>query len=114
MFTCYFHKYFKLNLENGVSICAKTPPNFIGPVYKDLAPPWELIQNFKQTNNEQRYVEMYYKRVLNQLDPNKVYQDLKDNIILCYESSEKFCHRHIVAYWLNNNLKELGINVTEY
>lgn len=111
MYTCYFHKYFKLNLENGVSICAKSPPNFIGPVYKDLAPPWELIQNLKETGNEQQYVENYYKRVLNQLDPRKVYQDLKDNIILCYESPEKFCHRHIVSYWLNN---ELGLQISEY
>ena len=28
----------------------------------------------------------------------------KDIILLCYETPEKFCHRHSVAKWLNEKL----------
>lgn len=31
-------------------------------------------------------------------------------VLLCYESPEKFCHRHLVADWLNEGT---GMNVQE-
>lgn len=44
--------------------------------------------------------------MLNKLDINDVYRDLqklsngKDIVLLCYETPEKFCHRHLVSKWL--------------
>ena len=35
---------------------------------------------------------------------------LNNKILLCYEDNMEFCHRHIVAYWLE---LELGISVPE-
>ena len=29
------------------------------------------------------------------------YEELKYSILLCYEDNDKFCHRHIVAEWIN-------------
>lgn len=46
------------------------------------------------------YIENYYNLVLSKLDPNEVYEDLNNSILLCYEDSSDFCHRHIVAVWL--------------
>jgi uncharacterized protein (DUF488 family) len=34
----------------------------------------------------------------------------EDAILLCWESPEKFCHRHLVADWLS---KKLDIKITE-
>ena len=43
-------------------------------------------------------------QVLSKLVAEKVYTDLDNSILLCYEESSKFCHRHIVATWLEDEL----------
>ena len=60
--------------------------------------------------NNTYYIEQYYKEVLSKLDPEKVYKDLKHSFLLCYEDNNEFCHRHIVAKWLELSL---GIYVPE-
>ena len=51
------------------------------------------------------------------LNAESVYRDLEklsngdDCVLLCYEKSGDFCHRHLVANWLSDNL---GIEVKEY
>ena len=51
------------------------------------------------------------------LDAQRVYEDLerlsngRDCVLLCYEKSGDFCHRHLVADWLN---KKLDLNIQEY
>jgi len=49
--------------------------------------------------------------VLSKLDPQRLYEDLDGSILLCWENSDQFCHRHIVAMWLEKNL---GIEVPEW
>ena len=53
----------------------------------------------------------YYDEILNMLNPRKVFDEIGENsILLCYEKSGKFCHRRLVADWIE---KELGIEVPE-
>lgn len=65
---------------------------------------------------EEEYKKQYAERILAKLDPKKVYEELFDAVILCYEkwedikSDKTFCHRHLVAKWLE---KELGVNIDE-
>lgn len=81
--------------------------NFNGPSYKDLAPKkafWTEWHNNigiidEQTNNN-FYIEKYFELVLKNLDTNKIIRELDNNILLCYEDIEQFCHRYIVAAWL--------------
>jgi hypothetical protein len=66
-----------------------------------------------------RYIELY-REILDQLDPAKIYDRLisfGDNpVMLCWEtasdchSGKTFCHRHLVAQWLEDRL---GIEVQE-
>ena len=44
------------------------------------------------------------------MDPKEVYNNLNNCILLCYEEGTNFCHRYIVAYWLEITL---GIKVDE-
>ena len=60
--------------------------------------------------NNRYYIEEYYKQVLSKLDPEIMYEDLKNSVLLCYEEAPLFCHRHIVAAWLELTL---GISVPE-
>lgn len=84
-----------------------------GPTYKDLFPTWEMIH----MTDEEEYEKAYREQVLNKLDPMKVWEDLQDSVILCHESMKKiedgetFCHRHMVARWLEEELWLRGIDV---
>ena len=109
MKTSYYSKSAKLS--NSVSIAAKAPSWFNGREYKKLAPKYWFFKKYKEDGNEQFYTEQYQKEVLDPLDPQKVFDELgEDAILLCWETSEKFCHRHLVAEWLT---KELGIEIAE-
>jgi len=110
MKTSYFAKIRNLYGANLVSIALKTPPGFKGTVYTKLAPTYDLLIKWKNGNmTEEEYIKEY-KLILNKLDPHKVYRQLgEDAILLCYEKSGDFCHRHIVAKWFNN----AGYNVEE-
>ena len=57
------------------------------------------------------------KKVLSKLNPQQVFDELGDNaVLLCYEkyanieNGTTFCHRRMVAKWLEQNL---GIKVDE-
>lgn len=90
--------------ENTVAICRGVPAWYKGPVYLELAPSWDILMEYK--NSEQshedkvRYAERYRNEVLHLLSPQKVYDDLNGKILLCYEKTGDFCHRHLVAKWL--------------
>lgn len=96
-------------------ICiSRTSKFWSGPSYPPLFPTWEMIK----CEDEEKFEKMYTEQILSKLDPMDVWADLGDDaILICYESQAKidtgetFCHRHIVARWLEEGLKEYGINV---
>jgi hypothetical protein len=100
--TSYFAKYRYKNIGNGVSIALSTPLEM--ETYSDLFPTWELLNKWKKDHNKEEYIKIYSEKILSKLEPSKVYKDLKDKIILCWEKPGDFCHRHLVADWLMKNL----------
>lgn len=107
-------KKFEQFKKYGVQISANAR-YWDGPKYQPLFPTWEMIR----LNDQEKYEKMYREQILDKLDPLEVYNDLgEDAILLCYESyakcesGETFCHRHIVARWLEEELeKQYGIIV---
>ena len=93
-----------------VNIAVKPPPYFVGMYYPDLYPQWDFLEQYKIDGDEQKYTRAYYDLVLNRLDPEKVYKGLKGFTLLCWEKPGMFCHRRIVAQWIQDNL---GIEVPE-
>lgn len=71
---------------------------------------WQVWHNnigkVSDEENIQYYIERYYQLVLKKLDPTDILQDLNGYTLLCYENNTEFCHRHIVAAWL-----ELLLNI---
>jgi len=87
-----------------VSISLMSPPFFNGRKYKELAPTWEMLSLYKKFQNKLIYTHEYDK-ILSDLDPKKVFTDLGEHAILCcWCLKGKFCHRHLVAKWLEENL----------
>jgi len=95
--------------SNFVSIAGRAPEWYKGREYKTLAPKIWMFKQYKETKNIKQYIAVFYKEILLNLDPQKVLKDLGDDaILLCYETPERFCHRRIVAWWLNKTLN-LGV-----
>ena len=118
MLTGYFAKlknYQKANLTP-ISIAAKAPIWYKGDEYKKLAPKWSFYSEWKNGSHKgdnDYYIKHFKEEILDKLDPEQVLRELEgfsgvseDNIILlCYEKTGTFCHRHLVADWLNQNIK---------
>ena len=92
------------NLPNAVSIAIKSPEFYIGKEYLPLAPTWEMISEYKKTKNQDTYTAKYVEEILLPLDPETVYEELHYSVLLCWEAPGKFCHRRIVAKWLEDSL----------
>lgn len=114
--TGYFAKA-KIYAEMGYALVsiAKVAPWFIAKeltLYScDELKPTDEILALK--DNPAKYEGKYRKEILGPIRSLKIFNDLyliarqehKDKVVLlCYESPEKFCHRHIVADWLTTNL----------
>jgi uncharacterized protein (DUF488 family) len=127
MQTSYYSKY---KNNNAISIAGKCPDWFDGKgtrEYKKLAPKYWFFAKYKDKNDEHYmdekfYIENYKKEVLDKLNAKQVLKELceilkieiTDNpniVLLCWESSEKFCHRHLVAKWFK---EQLNIDVVEF
>jgi uncharacterized protein (DUF488 family) len=98
IYTSYYAK--SGSLPNAVSISGKTPDFFEGDQIKCLAPKWDFFKVYKETGDKNFYIEQYVSRVLSVLDVQEIATRLEGKIMLCYEKTGDFCHRHIVAKWL--------------
>lgn len=99
-----------------VAISGKIPEWWNGPKYEVLAPKYSFFKIWKETQDNDYYIDHYKKLVLGNVSINQVLIDLgnitmsfkmedgtcyKGVVLLCYETPEKFCHRHLVADWMN-------------
>ena len=100
-----------------ISIAGKAPKFYCGYEYKVLAPKYDFFIRWKQGEIDNfKYAELYNKEVLSKLDAIDVCIDLYNMsngnavVLLCYEKPGDFCHRHIVADWLEKH----GEHVEEF
>ena len=82
--------------------------------WKQLAPSWDIYSKWKNGEiDDQQYTLRFISERLEMLDKQhllRILLALDNPILLCYEK-EDFCHRHIVAKWIKDNLK---LNVEEF
>lgn len=69
---------------------------------------------WKKNHDNDYYIEHFQKEVLDELDATEVVLDFSrmihgfnvgenDIVPICYKKPSDFCHRHLVADWLNQN-----------
>lgn len=81
---------------------------------RQFAPTKDILYN---TSGDEEYTERFNNEILGKLDPNEMKQTInlisqgKDIALLCFEKPGDFCHRHLVADWLN---KKLGLDIKEF
>lgn len=132
IYTTYFARL--RNLPKNVipiSICGKAPEWYKGEQYKKLAPKYGFFMEWKKTHDNDYYIRHFNSEVLDTLSINSVLNELQLKIpedirskmiapvyenydlhiaLVCYEKPQDFCHRHIVAEWLQDN----GIECSEW
>ena len=121
--TVIYTSYFD-NIENlpitlcPISIAGREPENWVFPCKaKFLAPKWSFFKTYRETGDKDYYTKHFQEEVLDKLNAGEVYIALKlmagdrKPCLMCYEKPEEFCHRHLVANWLE---EKLHIKVKEY
>ena len=113
IFTSYFSSPFAryVAVEVRYAISGSVPDWFTGQRYSKLAPKIEWWREWrdKKLSNEW-FRERYYETVLSNLDPLDIAKEVGDGAVLfCWEDPEQFCHRKLVAEWMQKS----GILVEE-
>ncbi len=107
IYTSYFGNMKKLDKDKCVAICRWVPRWYNGKQYIDVAPTVSILRKWKDGPQDREamneYIREYQKQVLETLDPQKIRQDLDGKILLCYEKTGDFCHRHLLSDWLNQH-----------
>lgn len=117
IYTTYFAKLKSLPESIvPISICGKAPTGYKGLQCKVLAPKYDFFMAWKQNHDNDFYIRCYKEQVLSHLSPKDVADTLyqmsggSDVALVCYEKPSDFCHRHLVAEWMN----EAGILAQEW
>ncbi len=114
IYTSYFAKLRSLpNNVIPIAICGKAPYWYKGLQYKKLAPKYGFFMEWKNNHDNDYYIEHFNSEVLDTLSANHVVDELErlagiydhsnDICLICYEKPSDFCHRHLVAEWLNKH-----------
>ena len=119
IYTSYFGqiKNFPDNFEP-ICIVRWKPKWYTGRAMIALAPSDRLLRWWRASNKDEQAQEkyrQYYMQMLNQYSPIVVVNTLKAitgnkiPVLVCFEK-DGFCHRHLIAEWLNQN----GIECEEW
>jgi len=97
------------HLPQAVAISQGLPRGWKGRAYRPLAPSWGLVK----VTDQVQFIRLYKTQILDALDARQVLRELGDDnfIMLCWEPPGEFCHRRVVAAWLQ---KKLGLEVPEF
>lgn len=115
IYTGYFAKVRKYE-EAGlvpISIARWSPKWFQGERCVELSPSDGLLTYYKAGAVSEEDFEEQYIAELDNLDMLTLLAEIasdKDIVLCCYEKSSDFCHRHILAKYLQD---KYGITVTE-
>ena len=118
IFTSYFGNLKNLKKNNivPIGVCQFPPKWFDGPNLISIAPTKNILLTCK--NNHQEFIKRYKTEVLSiHRDPQDFVNRLEfisnghDVALCCFEEPDKFCHRHLIAEWLNNSL---NLDVQEF
>ena len=105
--TSYFAK--QMYNPNALAISNSAPKEYTGKICKLLAPDWEDVAHYKKTGDNKPLIE-HYKDKLDKLGFDRVKLLIPDGaVLLCWEKSSDFCHRHLLASFL----REHGVSIVK-
>lgn len=117
--------YYECKIGNLISISGDRGRKigFVGKAIPQLAPKrsfWNVwhsnIGKIPSDANARYYVQEYYRQVLSKVNIEELLRGEKDPILLCYEKGQDFCHRHILAEYIEMlyGIKVRDIKIDEH
>lgn len=121
IFTSYFAKMKAIKAADPnavfIAICGGLPEWYEGSWYRKVAPKWKWWKwwhdtyagHYETKEAADYYTACYKNTVLSALSREKVLSEIEqiadrsNAYLLCYEAPNKFCHRQLLAAWLNEN-----------
>ena len=113
IYTSYFGAIDKFpSTFEPIAICGGIPNWYSGKWIKKLAPSWSIWKEWHDStapDKNEHYVSRFIPERLDKLDVQNVLNEIielvgsKTPCLLCYEKPDEFCHRHLVADWLNKS-----------
>lgn len=98
--------------SEGVSISIYPPNGFSGIQFLSLAPDKDTFYAKKNNEiDEEEFERRYRKNTLSKLNAEDIYKRFRNSVLLCWEPPGTFCHRRIIASWIQ---EEIGIEVPEW
>lgn len=113
IYTSYFAKAKALQEAGIITVSiARFNPRFakVDVTYKELAPTKEMLKMSKEdylVHFQQILHTLKRKDVLGSLEQVCKEAGKNEIALLCYETPSDFCHRHLVADWLNDDIDTL-------
>lgn len=118
MQTGYFYNLTKNEIKGAISIAVGSPRYVtVDLKLKELAPSWDLLQDLRNDRIDEFEYERRFNLQLSKLNPLEIYNKIlkltndSEPVLMCHCKKENFCHRHLVAQWLEKNL---NIKIGEY
>lgn len=114
--TSYFANHRKLKNEGfAVVSIARFPPGSCKGIL-DFAPSEDLVRGSKSGTLSEEYYKACYIKMLDNIPVSRALElvnILKEGnyALCCFCGKNKFCHRHLLAEWLNRNYE---CNIKEF
>lgn len=113
MYTSYFGAMSKFpDTVEPIAICGGIPDWYKGKWMRKLAPSWSIWKEWHDStapDKNEHYIKRFIPERLGRLDVKQIVSEIleladgKIPCLLCYEKPGDFCHRHLVADWLNKS-----------
>lgn len=113
IYTSYYANGKGFNNFIKMSISLSIPARFaVDYQIREFMPTWELLNDYKTRKIDEAEYYKKYIALLNSRNLEPIVKGLqnldKDVVLLCWEKPGNFCHRHLLAKYLNDKFK-LGI-----
>lgn len=86
-------------LPNAISIARTSPKWFSGERLLSLAPPWALINKYKNFDLTTGQFKEEYLAGLSNLNPRLVAPFCQGKVLCCWEEPPEYCHRYALVEW---------------
>lgn len=100
--------------SHAVSISASAPDYYAGEHISSLVPTWHMIREYKSGRMDKEEYSQLYIALMKARNgtAEKIYSTIPhETIMLCYEKPGDFCHRRVLADWIED---ELGVKIPEW
>ena len=103
------------NSPDAIAISHVVPEYFEGKTLSKLAPTGDMLRkfkddclNYKPINYRKAYIDLLKARGIT---PQSLIEEIPDGaVLLCYEPAGEFCHRRVLAEWIE---QETGFVIPE-